>query len=70
MAVAFGITPAFVGFIVVELVGGAAEMASAFADARKNRIEHWTIRMVVGVLVLMVCLIFAMTLYLLPPGAQ
>jgi Ca2+:H+ antiporter len=27
---AFGMTPAFVGFIVVALVGAAAEMASAF----------------------------------------
>ena len=38
-AVAFGMTPAFVGFIVVALVGGAAEMASAFAAARKNRLD-------------------------------
>jgi Ca2+:H+ antiporter len=35
----FGMTPAFVGFIVVALVGGAAEMASAFAGARKNRLD-------------------------------
>ena len=35
----FGMTPAFVGFIVVALVGGAAEMASAFAAARKNRLD-------------------------------
>jgi Ca2+:H+ antiporter len=34
-----GMTPAFVGFIVVALVGGAAEMASAFAGARKNRLD-------------------------------
>jgi Ca2+:H+ antiporter len=122
-----GMTPAFVGFIVVALVGGAAEMASAFAGARKNRLdlsvgialgsaaqialfvapvlvllsyvlgpapmslELWpgavvmmlfaalTAYMVtssgrsawfVGVLVLMVYAIFAMTLYLLPPRAQ
>jgi Ca2+:H+ antiporter len=32
-------TPAFVGFIVVALVGAAAEMASAFAGARKNRLD-------------------------------
>ena len=38
-AVAFGMTPAFVGFVVVALVGGAAEMASAFSGARKNRLD-------------------------------
>ena len=120
----FGMTPAFVGFIVVALVGGAAEMASAFAGARKNRLDlsvgialgsasqialfvapvlvllsyvigpapmdpqFWpgavvmvliatvTVMFVtnsgrsawfVGVLLLMVYLVFAMTLYLLPP---
>jgi Ca2+:H+ antiporter len=120
----FGMTPAFVGFIVVALVGGAAEMASAFSGARKNRmdlsvgialgsasqialfvapvlvivsyfigpapmdLQFWpgavvmiliaalTASMVtnsgrsawfVGVLLLMVYSIFAMTLYLLPP---
>jgi Ca2+:H+ antiporter len=123
-AVAFGMTPAFVGFIVVALVGGAAEMASAFSAARKNRLDlsvgialgsasqialfvapilvllsyvlgpapmnlqFWpgavammliatvTVSLVtnggrsawfVGVLLLNVYLIFAMTLYLLPP---
>jgi Ca2+:H+ antiporter len=123
----FGMTPAFVGFIVVALVGAAAEMASAFAGARKNRLNlsvgialgsasqialfvapvlvlvsyfvgpspmdlrFWpgavtmmlfatlTASFVVnsgrsawfiGVLVLMVYLIFAMTLYLLPPTAD
>jgi Ca2+:H+ antiporter len=123
-AVAFGMTPAFVGFIVVALVGGAAEMASAFSGARKNRLDlsvgialgsasqialfvapvlvllsyvigpapmnlqFWPGAVVmmliatmtaalvtnsgrsawfVGVLVLMVYLVFAMTLYLLPP---
>jgi Ca2+:H+ antiporter len=123
-AEAFGMTPAFVGFIVVALVGGAAEMASAFAGARKNRLDLsvgialgssvqialfvapalvllsyvigpapmdlrlWPGAVVmmliaamtaalvtnsgrsawfVGVLVLVVYLIFAMTLYLLPP---
>ena len=35
----FGMSPAFVGFIVVALVGGAAEMASAFSGARKNRLD-------------------------------
>jgi Ca2+:H+ antiporter len=126
-AEAFGMTPAFVGFIVVALVGGAAEMASAFSGARKNRLDlsvgialgsasqialfvapvlvllsyvlgptpmdlqFWPGAVVmmliatltaslvtnsgrsawfVGVLVLMVYLIFAMTLYLLPPSAQ
>jgi Ca2+:H+ antiporter len=120
----FGMTPAFVGFIVVALVGGAAEMASAFSGARKNRLDlsvgialgsasqialfvapvlvlvsyfigpapmdlqFWPGAVVmifiatliaafitsngrsawfVGVLLLMVYLIFAMTLYLLPP---
>jgi Ca2+:H+ antiporter len=38
-AVTFGMTPAFVGFIVVALVGGAAEMASAFSAAQKNRLD-------------------------------
>jgi Ca2+:H+ antiporter len=38
-AVAFGMTSAFVGFIVVALVGGAAEMVSAFSGARKNRLD-------------------------------
>jgi Ca2+:H+ antiporter len=126
-AVAFGMTPAFVGFIVVALVGAAAEMASAFSGARKNRLDlsvgialgsasqialfvapvlvllsyvigpapmdlrFWPGAVVmmliasltaslvtnsgrsawfVGVLVLMVYLIFAMTLNLLPPGAH
>src|SRR3954464_14606781 len=126
-AVSFGMTPAFVGFIVVALVGGAAEMASAFSGARKNRLDlsvgialgsasqialfvapvlvllsyvigpepmtlqFWPGAVVmvliasmtaslvtnsgrsawfVGVLVLMVYLIFAMTLYLLPPRTQ
>jgi Ca2+:H+ antiporter len=123
-ATAFGMTPAFVGFIVVALVGGAAEMASALSAAGKNRmdlsvsiglgsasqialfvapmlvllsyvigpapmdLQFWPGAVVmvlvstmtaslvtssgrsawfVGVLVLMVYLIFAMTLYLLPP---
>jgi Ca2+:H+ antiporter len=125
-AEAFGMTPAFVGFIVVALVGGAAEMASAFSGARKNRLDlsvgialgsasqialfvapvlvllsyplgptpmdlqFWpgAVAMMliatiaatfvvnsgrsawfVGVLLLMVYMVFAMTLYLLPPGA-
>ena len=38
-ALELGMTPAFVGFIVVALVGGAAEMASAFSGARKNRLD-------------------------------
>jgi Ca2+:H+ antiporter len=126
-AMSFGMSPAFVGFIVVALVGAAAEMASAFSGARKNRLDlsvgialgsaaqialfvapvlvlasyiigptpmdlqFWPGAVVmvfiatltaalvtnsgrsawfVGVLVLMVYLIFAMTLYLLPPGVQ
>lgn len=35
----FGMSPAFVGFVVVALVGGAAEMSSAFSGARKNRLD-------------------------------
>ncbi|MCI0615794.1 calcium/proton exchanger [bacterium] len=38
-AVALGMTPAFVGFIIVSLVGAAAEMVSAFSAARKNRLD-------------------------------
>jgi Ca2+:H+ antiporter len=125
-AVAFGMSPAFVGFVVVALVGGAAEMASAVSGARKDRLDlsvgialgsasqialfvapalvllsyvlgpapmdllFWPGAVVmvlvatvtaalvttsgrsawfVGVLVLTVYLIFAMTLYLLPPRA-
>lgn len=34
-----GMSPAFVGFIIVALVGAAAEMAVAFAAARKNRLD-------------------------------
>jgi Ca2+:H+ antiporter len=125
-ASAFGMTQAFVGFIVVSIVGAAAEMASAFSGARKNRLDlsvgialgsasqialfvapilvllsyplgpapmdlqFWpgavammliatmTASLVVnsgrsawfvGVLVLMVYAIFAMTLYLMPPKA-
>jgi Ca2+:H+ antiporter len=123
-ALSFGMTPAFVGFVVVALVGGAAEMGSAFSGARKNRLDlsvgialgsasqialfvapvlvllsyvlgpkpmdlqFWpgAVMMMliatlaaalvtssgrstwfVGVFVLMVYLVFAMTLYLLPP---
>jgi Ca2+:H+ antiporter len=38
-AVALGITPAFVGIVIVALVGGAAEMVSAFSAARKNKLD-------------------------------
>ena len=38
-AKAFGMSPAFVGFIIVALVGGAAEMVAAFSGARKNRLD-------------------------------
>jgi Ca2+:H+ antiporter len=38
-AIALGITPAFVGVIIVALVGGAAEMVSAFAAARKDKLD-------------------------------
>jgi Ca2+:H+ antiporter len=36
---AFGMSPAFVGFIVVALVGAAAEIATAFSAARKDRLD-------------------------------
>lgn len=38
-AVSLGMTPAFVGFIVVALVGAAAEMAAAFSAARRNHLD-------------------------------
>ena len=34
-----GMSPAFVGFVVVALVGGAAEALTAFSAARKNRLD-------------------------------
>jgi Ca2+:H+ antiporter len=34
-----GLTPAFVGFIVVAIVGAAAEMVASFSAARKNRLD-------------------------------
>jgi Ca2+:H+ antiporter len=34
-----GLSPAFVGFVVVALVGGAAEMTTAFSAARKDRLD-------------------------------
>jgi Ca2+:H+ antiporter len=34
-----GLSPAFVGFIIVALVGAAAEMNVAFSAARKNRLD-------------------------------
>jgi len=38
-AVQLGMSQAFVGFVVVGLVGGAAEAAAAFSGARKNRLD-------------------------------
>jgi Ca2+:H+ antiporter len=38
-AAALGISPAFVGFIIVALVGGAAEMVTALSAARKDRLD-------------------------------
>jgi Ca2+:H+ antiporter len=38
-SVSLGMSQPFVGFIVVALVGGAAEMTSAFSAARKNRLD-------------------------------
>ena len=123
----FGMSAAFVGFIVVALVGGAAELVSALSGARKNRLDlsvgialgsaaqialfvapvlvlmsyvigptpmdlqFWPGAVVmvlvatltaafitsggrsawfVGVLALMVYMVFAMTLYVLPPAAH
>ena len=120
-------SPAFVGFVIVALVGAAAEMAVAFSAARKNRLDlsvgvalgsasqialfvgpvlvllsyvlgptpmdlqFWPGAVVmvfiaaivaafvtsggrsawfIGALLLLVYAIFAMTLYLLPPGPQ
>ena len=38
-ALEFGMTPAFVGCIVVAIVGAAAQMMAAFRAARKNRLD-------------------------------
>jgi Ca2+:H+ antiporter len=38
-ATALGISPAFVGFIIVALVGGAAEMVTALSAAVKDRLD-------------------------------
>lgn len=38
-AVTLGMTPAFVGFIVVAIVGAAAEMVAAFSAARKDHLD-------------------------------
>jgi Ca2+:H+ antiporter len=38
-ATTLGISPAFVGFIIVAIVGAAAEMVAAFSAARKNRLD-------------------------------
>lgn len=122
-----GLSPAFVGFIIVAIVGAAAEMAVAFSAARKNRLDmsvgialgsasqialfvapvlvllsylvgpkpmdlqFWpgavTMVMIatvtacfitnsgrsawfVGVLLIFIYIIFAMTLYLVPPGSH
>lgn len=34
-----GLSPAFVGFVVVAIVGAAAEMTAAFSAARRNRLD-------------------------------
>jgi Ca2+:H+ antiporter len=122
-----GMSPAFVGFIIVALVGAAAEMAVAFSAARRNRLdmsvsialgsasqialfvapvlvllsyvigptpmdlEFWpgAVKMViiaavtatfitnsgrsawfVGALLVFIYVIFAMTLYMVPPGSH
>jgi Ca2+:H+ antiporter len=38
-ATAFGMSPAFVGFVIVALVGGAAEMVAALSAARNDRLD-------------------------------
>jgi Ca2+:H+ antiporter len=38
-ATAFGMTPAFVGFVIVALVGGVAESFAAFSAARKDQLD-------------------------------
>jgi Ca2+:H+ antiporter len=38
-ATALGLSAAFVGFVIVALVGGAAEMVSALSAARKDRLD-------------------------------
>ena len=38
-ALAMGMTDAFVGFVIVALVGGVAEMTTAFSGALKNRMD-------------------------------
>jgi Ca2+:H+ antiporter len=38
-ATELGMSPAFVGFIIVALVGGAAEMVTALSAARKDRLD-------------------------------
>ncbi len=38
-AVSFGMTPAFVGFVVVALIGASAEMTTTFAAARRDRLD-------------------------------
>jgi Ca2+:H+ antiporter len=38
-AVRLGMTPAFVGFVIVALVSGTAELVSALAGATKNRLD-------------------------------
>lgn len=38
-AVTLGMSTAFVGFVVVALLGAAAEMTAAFSGARKNRLD-------------------------------
>ncbi len=38
-AATLGLTPAFVGFVVVAIVGAAAEMTSAFSAAAKDRLD-------------------------------
>jgi Ca2+:H+ antiporter len=38
-AVSFGMSKAFVGFVIVSIVGAAAEMMAAFSAARKNRLD-------------------------------
>ena len=69
-AKSMGMTDAFVGFVVVALVGGAAEMASAFSAARKNRLDL-SVGIALGSsaqIALFVAPVLVMASYLIGPG--
>ncbi len=63
-------TPAFVGIIVVSLVGAAVEMVSAFSAARKNRLDL-SVGIVLGSaaqISLFVAPVLVLTSYLIGPA--